>query len=296
MMTLLLTGADGQLGREIRRAGRRGSSVTVLSCSRSDLDITDPDAIHQALDRQKPDILVNAAAYTAVDQAEGEPDRALAVNRDGPEHLARACARAGIPLIHISTDYVFDGRSRRPYREDDPTAPLNIYGRSKAEGEDRIRACHPEHVILRTSWLYAAHGRNFLTTMIRLGREREALSIVDDQTGSPTHAADLARAVLHVAAALPHTPTPWGTFHCCNAGQTTWFGFAEAIFELASPILGLRPPELIPIPTEDFPTPAERPRFSVLDCTRIAQAFGITPPHWREGLETTLQSLRDEAP
>ena len=292
-LRLLLTGAGGQLGREILEAGARPDrNVAIAPFTRSELDITDPEAVRHALARQKPDILVNAAAYTDVDGAESEPGLALAVNRDGAEHLAAACSQEAVPLIHVSTDYVFDGRSSRPYRENDPVSPLNVYGRGKAEGEDRIRARLPEHVILRTSWLYATHGRNFLTTMLRLGRERETLSVVNDQTGCPTWAGDLARAILRIAEALPRTPSPWGTYHCCNQGKTTWYGFAEAIFDLAPQALGLRVQTVHPISTEDYPTPAERPRFSVLDCTRIHRTFGISLPPWRDSLKTALRIPR----
>jgi dTDP-4-dehydrorhamnose reductase len=214
------------------------------------------------------------------------------VNRDGAENLAAACSQAAIPLIHVSTDYVFDGRGTRPYREEDPVSPLNAYGRSKAEGEDRIRARHPEHVILRTSWLYATHGRNFLTTMLRLGRERDTLSVVNDRVGCPTWARDLARAILQIAEALPRTPSPWGTYHCSNQGQTTWYGFAEAIFELAPQALALRVQNVHPISTEDYPTPAARPPYSVLNCARIHRSFGISLPPWRESVRTALRIPR----
>ena len=251
-LRVLLTGAGGQLGREILEAGARPDrNVAIVPFTRSDLDITDPEAVRHALARQKTDSLVNAAAYTDVDRAESEPGLAFAVNRDGAENLAAACAEAAVPLIHVSTDYVFDGRGSQPYREDDPVRPLNAYGRSKAEGEDRIRARLPEHVILRTSWLYATHGRSFLTTMLRLGRERETLSVVNDQSGCPTWANDLA----------PQAPA-------------------------------LRVQTVHPISTEDYPTPAECPRFSVLDCTRIHRSFGISLPPWRDSLKTALRIPR----
>jgi dTDP-4-dehydrorhamnose reductase len=292
-LRILLTGAGGQLGLEVQKAAARpGADLTVVPLTRSDLDITDPEAVRHALARQKPDILVNAAAYTNVDRAESEPGLALAVNRDGAENLAAACSQANVPLIHVSTDYVFDGRGTRPYREEDPVSPLNAYGRSKAEGEDRIRARHPEHVILRTSWLYATHGRNFLTTMLRLGRERDTLSVVNDQVGCPTWARDLARAILQIAEALPRTPSPWGTYHCSNQGQTTWYGFAEAIFELAPQALALRVQNVHPISTEDYPTPAARPPYSVLNCARIHRSFGISLPPWRESVRTALRIPR----
>ncbi len=262
-LRLLLTGAGGQLGREIQEAGSRpGSDVTVLPLTRTDLDITDPEAVRQALTRQKPDILVNAAAYTDVDRAESEPGLAFAVNRDGAENLAAACSQANVPLIHVSTDYVFDGRGTRPYREEDPVSPLNAY------------------------------GRNFLTTMLRLGRERDTLSVVNDQVGCPTWARDLARAILQIAEALPRTPSPWGTYHCSNQGQTTWYGFAEGIFELAPQALALRVQNVHPISTEDYPTPAARPPYSVLSCARIHRSFGISLPPWRESSRTALRIPR----
>ncbi len=291
-LSILLTGAGGQLGREIQEAGiPPGSGISITALDRTGLDVTDPEAIEKAMSIHHPGLVVNAAACTDVDRAESEPDLALAVNRDGPDLLARACSKAGIPLIHVSTDYVFDGRGVRPYREDDPVSPLNAYGRTKAEGEACIRAGLQEHVIIRTSWLYSAHGRNFLTTMLRLGREREALSIVDDQVGCPTWAGDLARAILQIAAAVHKTPLPWGTYHYCNAGETTWHGFARAVFDLAPASLNLRVRELIPIRTEDYPTPAKRPRYSVLDCRRITETFGINQPPWRESLKTAIRSL-----
>jgi dTDP-4-dehydrorhamnose reductase len=219
-LRILLTGAGGQLGLEVQKAAARpGADLTVVPLTRSDLDITDPEAVRHALARQKPDILVNAAAYTNVDRAESEPGLALAVNRDGAENLAAACSQANVPLIHVSTDYVFDGRGTRPYREEDPVSPLNAYGRSKAEGEVRIRARHPEHVILRNAWLYATHGRNFLTTMLRLGRERDTLSVVNDQVGCPTWARDLARAILQIAEALPRTPPLGGPITAPTGGR-----------------------------------------------------------------------------
>ncbi len=294
---ILLCGSGGQLGRAIQQAAMEsGGGLTITTLDRTSLDITKREAVQKALSTHRPSLLINAAAYTDVDRAESEPEQALAVNRDGAGHLATACAGARIPLIHVSTDYVFDGRSPRPYQEMDPISPLNVYGRTKAEGEDRVRASLREHVIIRTSWLFAGHGRNFLTTMLRLGRERETLSIVNDQMGCPTFAGDLARAILQIAASLISSQSPWGTFHLSNSGETTWYGLAQAIFQLAPPALGIHVKNLTPIGTKDFPTPAERPRYSVLDCRKAHETFGIELPPWRSGVERALQAFQAQTP
>jgi len=229
--------------------------------------------------------VVNAGAYTAVDVAENAREEAFAINAAGAGQLARACAEAGIPLIHISSDYVFDGRARRPYREDDATAPLSAYGASKAEGEAEVREAGGRHVIMRTSWLYSEGGRNFLTTMLSLGRERPELAIVDDQTGSPTYAADVAGAIARIVETVLDGPGDdvWDTFHFASAGSTTWFGFASEIFARAE-AKGWPVPRLKPIATAGYPTPARRPAYSVLDSRKIAREFGLVPPDWREAL------------
>ena len=291
-LRILLCGSGGQLGREIQLAAIEAhGALDITTLDRIALDITKREAVQGALSTHRPSLLINTAAYTDVDRAESEPEQALSVNRDGAGHLAMACAGAGIPLIHVSTDYVFDGRSRHPYQEMDPVSPLNVYGRTKAEGEARIRASLREHIIIRTSWLFAPHGRNFLTTMIRLGRERETLSIVNDQVGCPTFAGDLAHAILQIATSLISSDSPWGTFHICNTGEATWYGLARAIFDLAPPTLGICVKNLTPIHTEDFPTAAERPRYSVLDCRKVDEIFGIELPPWRSGVERALKAF-----
>jgi len=294
-MKLLITGATGQLGRAIRNTGEKPGRH-IISLTRSDLDLTDPDSIKNALtNHPDADIVVNTAAYTAVDNAESEPEPAYAVNRDGAKHLAEACRGLNIPLIHISTDYVFDGTHSSPYVETDPVSPIGVYGRSKAAGEEEIRKVLPSHMIIRTSWLYGIHGNNFVRTMIRLGREREEIKVVDDQVGCPTSAADLANAVLKISERVTASrhEVAWGTYHYSNAGQTTWYGFAEKIFQLCRnrPGCGLKLKKLTPIPTTEYPTPAKRPPYSVLDCRKIMETFDITIPPWDESLARMLNRL-----
>jgi dTDP-4-dehydrorhamnose reductase len=281
---ILVIGRSGQVARALTRMGRIGDH-DVVSLGRPEADLERPETLTAALARHRPRAVVNAGAFTAVDDAETETTQAFAVNATGPGHLARACAGADIPLIHISTDYVFDGRATRPYREDDETAPLSAYGASKAEGEAAVRAAGGRHIILRTSWLYSEAGRNFLTTMVRLGRERRELAIVDDQTGSPTYAGDVAEAIAHILESVLRNPRNdvWGTYHFASAGSTTWFGFAAEIFARAES-LGIRAPTLKPITTAEYSTPARRPAYSVLDTGKVARVFRLAPPDWREAL------------
>lgn len=292
---ILVTGAGGQVGRELLRIGAaRGTRM--LGLARTELDVSDGDAVHATLAAHRPTLVVNAAAYTAVDRAEADPGAALAANRDGPAHLADACAALGIPLIHLSTDYVFDGTKREPYTEDDATNPLNVYGASKLAGEDEVRTRLRRHVILRTSWVFSAYGRNFVRTMMRLAQQSPALSVVADQRGCPTPAIHLAVAILDIARQLEHgREDAWGTYHLTGRGETTWYAFAQAIFELLGR-LGMDPlPALRPVTLAEFPTPAHRPAYSVLDCARIHATFGITARPWRPALLATLRTLRAEA-
>jgi len=295
MTDLLLTGASGQLGWEVaRRAARHGLSIT--ACGHADLDITDAVAVAARVRAVAPRVVVNAAAYTAVDRPESEPDKAFAINADGPRHLAEACAEAGAVLIHVSTDYVFAGTLGQPWREDDPVDPPNTYGRSKLAGEEAVRAACPRHVILRTAWVYGVHGHNFVKTMLRLAETRAELTVVDDQRGTPTFAGDLAEAVLRVAANVAPADGAmapedrFGTFHCTNAGATTWCGFANRIFSVAAPHLATVP-DVRPISTAEFPTPARRPANSVLDCGRLEAVHGIAPRGWTEALDAMLAEL-----
>jgi len=302
-MKVLVLGAGGQVGRELCRL-RWPAPFEIAAFDRGGLDIARREAVFAAIARERPDFVVNAAAYTAVDRAESEPEAAWAGNCTGPANLAAACAEAGIPLIHISTDYVFDGGKIGPYREDDPVNPLGVYGASKEAGDRAIREALRQHVILRTAWVYSAHGHNFVKTMLRLaaGRqptglsrgERPVLRVVADQTGSPTSAADIAGAIAAIVQRLAAGSTAWGTYHFAGAGAVTWHGFAEAIFELAAPwnSTGRGPPPLVEaITTAEYPTPARRPANSVLDCTRIGEAFGIKPRPWRAALAEVVQEL-----
>jgi dTDP-4-dehydrorhamnose reductase len=288
-MKLLVLGAGGQVGRELcRRQWPAGYRLAAFD--RGDVDIIREESIATAMHRERPDIVVNAAAYTAVDRAESEPDAAWAVNCSGPALLAAACRGAAIPLIHISTDYVFDGSKPGPYREDDPVNPLGVYGRSKEAGDRALREALAEHVILRTAWVYSAHGHNFVKTMLRLAADRPVLRVVADQTGSPTSAADIAAAIATVVQRIAAGQGQWGTFNFTGAGAVTWHGFGETIFDLAEPWRG-PPPRVEAITTTDYPTPARRPANSVLDCSRIGEAFGITPRPWRAALAEVIQEL-----
>src|SRR5438445_1348437 len=290
-MKLLVLGAGGQVGHELSRlAWPAGYRVSAFG--RAEIDITRQEAVAAAVDRERPDIVINAAAYTAVDRAESEHDAAWAGNCAGPRCVAVTCRSAGIPLIHISTDYVFDGSKQGPYREDDPVNPLGVYGRSKEAGDRAVREALPEPVVLRTAWVYSAHGHNFVKTMLRLAGERPVLRVVADQTGSPTSAADIAAAIARVVQRIAGGQGRWGTYHFTGAGAVTWHGFAEAIFELAAPWRG-PPPRVEPITTADYPTPARRPANSVLDCRLIAETFGIIPRPWREALAEVIRELYD---
>ena len=288
-MKLLVLGARGQVGRKLCRADWPGGTA-LAAFDRAEIDIADRDAVFAAVARERPDMVVNAAAYTAVDRAETERDAAWAANCTGPANLAAACREAAIPLVHLSTDYVFDGTKSGPYREDDPVNPLGVYGKSKEAGDRAIREVLPDHVILRTAWVYSAHGHNFVKTMLRLGAERPVLRVVADQAGAPTSAADVAGAIRAIVQQLGGRNHKWGTYNFTGAGTVTWHGFAEAIFELAAPWRG-PPPRVEAITTAEYPTPARRPKNSVLDCTRISEVFRIVPRPWRQALAEVIREL-----
>ncbi|MDX1606559.1 MAG: dTDP-4-dehydrorhamnose reductase [Candidatus Competibacterales bacterium] len=285
-MRLLVTGGCGQVGTELaQRAPARGFKVQAPGSA--ELDITDASAVRRAV--AGVDKVINAAAYTAVDRAEQEPERAYAANRDGPAVLATACAERGIPLLHLSTDYVFDGRRPGPYREDHPVAPLGVYGASKWAGEQAVRERLEQHLILRVSWVFGAYGHNFVRTMLRLAREREELRVVADQHGCPTHAGAIAETLLELAQRLSFSDdSRWGTYHYCGVPATTWHGFAEAILAQVRTLMTVTCRRVVAITTEDFPTPAPRPANSVLDCSRIAAVFGLSPEPWTDGLAQVL--------
>lgn len=294
-MRILLLGANGQVGTELRRslhglgdvvaATRAGQLPDGRACE--SVDLAHAGDIAGAVNRIAPDIVVNAAAYTAVDRAESEPDLAYRVNAHAPGALADACHGRGIPLVHYSTDYVFDGHGSRPYREEDPTGPQNVYGASKLAGEEAIAASGAEHLILRTAWVYGLHGHNFLRTMLRLGAERDSLDVVDDQRGCPTPSWLVADATsLCIEGGLRMT----GTAHLVSTGETTWHGFASAIFDQAV-AAGLleRAPVVRPVASSRYPTPVQRPPYSVLDASRLQAATQWPIPHWRDALAATLR-------
>jgi dTDP-4-dehydrorhamnose reductase len=289
MIPVLVFGGGGQVGFDLARA-RWPAGFAVRPLARAEADITDPAAVAAAFRAEEPGLAINLAAYTAVDRAESEPERAWAVNCTGASNLARACAERGVPLVQLSTDYVFDGTRSEPYREDDPVNPLGVYGASKEAGERAVREALDAHVILRTQWVYGVHGANFVKTMLRLGREREVLRVVADQRGSPTAAADIAAALVALAERIAAGSGNWGTYHYAGSGVTSWHGFAEAIFDLAAPRLGRRP-RVERVATADYPTPARRPLNGVLDCGKIAHDFRIRPPPWRESLAAMLDEL-----
>jgi len=291
---LIVVGAKGQVGWELCRIGGQ-KGMDILPLDLPEFDLTDPDAVSDAISGKGASLVINAAAYTAVDQAESNPDPAFAVNRDGPALLATSCADEGIPLIHISTDYVYDGTKEGAYKENDPVSPLGIYGKSKAAGDRAVEQTLDAHLILRTSWVCGTNGNNFVKTMLRLGREKETLGVVSDQFGCPTFAEDIADTILILAAQILHDgKRAWGTYHYSGKGQITWFDFAEEIFKIAREHIRLKVKTIKPIPTTEYPTPARRPANSTLDCTRITDTFGICPKPWKEGLRQLLERLLTE--
>lgn len=292
-MTVLLVGATGQVGTELRRTlAPLGPLVATTRDGQGGtrpLDVADLAAIEALVHDVRPTVVVNAAAYTAVDRAESEPDTARRINAEAPGAMAAACASVGARLVHYSTDYVFDGTGTRPYREDDPTAPLGVYGGTKLEGERAIAASGVEHLILRTAWVYACHGHNFLRTMLRLGAERDTLRVVADQVGCPTPAWLIADATAHL---LALGDRPAGIVNVVAGGSTSWHGFAEAIFDEATATGAIpRRPRVEAIPTSAYPTPARRPAYSVLDTARLA-GTGFAILDWREALSATLGASR----
>ena len=280
---ILLSGVNGQVGWELRRT--LGALGEVVPMDSRTLDLTDAAAVRAAMRSIAPTIIVNPAAYTAVDKAETESGRAHAINAVAPGVLAEEAARLGALLVHYSTDYVFDGTGEAPWREDDATGPLNVYGATKLAGEQAIAATGCRHLIFRTSWVYGARGSNFLLTMRRLMRERPELKIVADQIGAPTWCRDLAEATAQVLAQVRgEDESRWGVYHMTNAGETSWHGFAEAIQALDEFDETATPARLLPIPGSDYPTPARRPLNSRLDNDRLEQAFGLRLRNWREAL------------
>ncbi|MEN8257358.1 MAG: dTDP-4-dehydrorhamnose reductase [Thermodesulfobacteriota bacterium] len=289
-MKILVTGINGQVGWELRRQGEE-RGVEILGFDHAALDITNRLAVIEIVAASGAALVINCAAYTAVDQAEEEEEKAYAVNRDGPAWLAEACNGNQIPLIHLSTDYVFDGTADRPYSEEDAVSPLGVYGSSKEAGEQEVRARLAEHLILRTSWVYGVHGHNFVKTMLRLAKEHKELRVVADQWGCPTSAADLAGVLLDLAAKIKIGPHYWGTYHCCGATATSWHGFAETLFGLGQGKISHQVEKVIALTSEQYPTPAKRPASSVLDCQKLADDYQIRMPELPESLGQLIKEL-----
>jgi dTDP-4-dehydrorhamnose reductase len=291
-MKLLVTGCKGMLGQDlVPRLDKSGLGLQCVDIA--EMDITKRNLVLDRVGTVKPDLVINCSAYTAVDKAESEAETAFAVNRDGPGHLAEACSRLDIPLVHISTDYVFDGRSGMPYREEDSANPVGVYARSKWEGEEEVRRRLGKHIIVRTSWLFGVHGNNFVKTILRLAAEKDLLRVVNDQEGCPTWTGHLAQALTQVVdkIGVNVNAAHWGTYHYCGHGATTWFDFAVDVVETARRYKEFHISQIVPIPTSEYPTPAKRPMSSVLDCGKIRQEFGIEQEPWKEGLEVVVKKM-----
>jgi dTDP-4-dehydrorhamnose reductase len=292
-MRLLIAGWQGQIARGLVEAVPACPDVRACAVGRAALDICEARSIERALSQIEPTVVINSAAYTAVDKAETDQERAFALNRDGARMLAQASARRGIPIIHMSTDYVFDGSKGSAYAEDDAPAPATVFGRSKLEGEAAVRAANPKHVILRTAWIYSPSGRNFVKSMLEQASQRDRVRVVDDQRGSPTYAPHLVAAILDVARQLSGRKDedgPWGVYNAAGSGTTTWRGFAEEVFR-RSAAHGGPSAEVEPIRSADYPTPAQRPANSQLDCAKLERTFGLRLPAWQEGVAECVERL-----
>ncbi|WP_294644813.1 dTDP-4-dehydrorhamnose reductase [uncultured Aureimonas sp.] len=290
-MRIVVTGRQGQVVSALLERGP-AAGVDVVALGRPDLDLTDAASIRAAVSAARPNAIVSAAAYTAVDKAESEPDLAFAVNAEGAGALAAAAADFGVPIVHLSTDYVFSGEKTEPYVESDPTGPVSVYGRSKLEGERRVAEAQPNHAILRTAWVYSPFGANFLKTMLRLGETRDAVNVVADQHGTPTSALDIADAVIAVAQRLAADPDPnlRGIFHLTGSGEATWADFADVIFAGSEARTGKRV-TVGRIGTADYPTPARRPANSRLSGEKLGRVYGLVLPDWRQSTKAVLDRL-----
>ena len=294
-MRLLIAGWQGQLARALVEQAPGASDIDALAVGRPALDLCEPASITRAMTDFRPDVIINTAAYTQVDKAETEPAAAFSLNRDGARLLAVAAARRNAAIIHISTDYVFDGSKSGAYLEDDPTAPRNVYGRSKLEGEVAVRDANPRHVVIRTSWVYSATGRNFVRTMLERARNGHPINVVADQFGAPTYAPHLATAVLDVARRIVASTRSggdpvWGTYHAAGGGFTSWHGLAAEIFRVSA-LRGGPVASVAAIPSSGYPTLASRPANSRLDCSKITQTFGVALPTWQSGVDECVQRL-----
>lgn len=288
MTKILLTGSAGQVGQELQQII---NNAEVIAVARQRVDFTQPETLRQIIREVQPQVIINAAAYTAVDKAESEPEVAHAVNAIAPCILAQEAEKLGAYLIHISTDYVFDGKNSCPYQETDITNPVSTYGKSKLAGEQAVKESCTNYIILRTAWVYGTYGKsNFVKTMLRLGAEREEIKVVADQIGSPTWAKDIAKAIAQLTPKL--TPEIAGIYNYTNSGVASWYDFAVAIFEEAEKLgFPLKLQRVIPITTAEYPTPATRPSYSVLSCGKISAVLGTYPQHWRQGLRHMLTEL-----
>jgi dTDP-4-dehydrorhamnose reductase len=296
---ILIVGAYGQVGRELQRSFADAGEI--IARDRDTVDLADPDQVRAMVRAAAPDIILNAAAYTAVDRAESELEQAMAVNAKAPGILAEEALRAGALVVHYSTDYVFDGSKESPWIETDKPNPLNVYGASKLAGEEAIQQVGGKYLIFRTSWVYGPHGQNFLLTMLRLGRERESLNIVDDQVGAPTSSIELADAtraiVSGVLAGRFGDASNWaGLYHMTNSGSVSWCVFARAIFERANALLDGKMPTVNPIPSSEYPTPARRPKNSVISNEKLHVCFGVHLAPWQSALNEVLRRLTEPAP
>lgn len=291
-MRLLIAGWHGQIARALLELAPARPDITALSVGRPALDLCRPSSIRSNMVKALPDIMINTAAYTAVDQAESEPEAVFQLNCAGAAAFAAAAAKADIPVIHLSTDYVFDGTKSTPYTEDDAPAPRSVYGRSKLEGELAVAEANPKHIILRTAWVYSPCGRNFVKTMLELAAERPEIDVVDDQVGCPTYALHLAEAILDIAAqiASDRSSARWGTYHAAGAGAVSWFGFAQKVFDV-SRRLGGPSTEIASITTAEYETKAPRLDNARLDSSRLARTFGVQLPAWTEGVEDCVRRL-----
>lgn len=285
-MNILVTGANGQLGSELRNIANQYTGSNFIFTDIQELDITDGQAVHAIVNDNSVDLIINCAAYTAVDAAESNEPAARRINTDAPALLAKAIAKRDGEIIHISTDYVFSGQECIPYTEDMPTGPQSVYGLTKLNGEKGIMAANPKHIIVRTAWLYSSYGNNFVKTMLRLGRERDNLNVVFDQVGSPTYAADLAAAILQIAMSEQKT---YGIFHYSNEGAISWYDFTKAIHRIA----GITACNVQPILSREYPTPAKRPAYSVFCKNKIKNTYGVVVPYWEDSLKRCIEKITE---
>lgn len=289
MKRILIAGSNGQVGWELAKI--LSPAANVIALDRAGFDLDNPAMMQEAIASIRPDIIINAAAYTAVDKAESDEAAASKINAEAPGVIAEAANKIGAWVVHYSTDYVFDGSSTAPYVESDRVHPLNVYGKTKLEGEKAVREGAPDHLILRTSWVYGSRGKNFLLTMLRLGAEKECLRIVDDQIGAPTWSRSIADATAKLLLGRRGRDIPSGVYHLTCGGSTTWHGFAEEIFLTASTLAAYPAPRLEPIPASGYPLPAARPKHSVLSNKKLKETFGVELPDWKEALHACMKEI-----